>query len=46
MATVHLYQVLKRETLKVFSKEKERRRRAFLLRLELEKTFDRKGSLQ
>ncbi len=46
MAMVDLYKTLKRQAFKVFMEEKEKRRTAIRLRLELQKkVFDKKGNL-
>ncbi len=46
MAMVDLYRTLKRQAFKVFMEEKEKRKVAMRLRLEVhKKVFDKKGNL-
>jgi len=46
MAMVDLYRTLKRQVFKVFMEEKEKRRTAIRLRLEVQKkAFDKRGNL-
>lgn len=46
MAMVDLYRTLKKEAFRVFMAEKERRRRALNLRLEIQKrSFDKKDKI-